>query len=455
MTYIDPEDMFNLNLIDTYKIKIRMATNHRRQTLSKLQEVARNVKERIHKDGRIEYQLERANKTFNTNFTIDQIKNQWANEKDSIIQMTKYEKKIHSLSQENKLLKDSIVNQEEMVSSLEEVITGFPNVGQIYKPVFIEGEDVEKAVLCFADPHIGEIVKPENIVPPLYKEGIEQEKSIHRPWFYGYNTDIALRRCEATIDKTIALIDLERKQRIINECYFLGLGDYVSGIIHAELERNSTDHIMRQVGIAGWVMARMIYELSQNFEKVYVLSVSGNHGRVEKKPYFKDQNTLSFDFMATQIASLFLKNVPNVKINIPHSPVAIVQIENWNYLICHGNNIPSHYGIPWYGIDKFSRDWSVLANSANINIDKVLMGHFHTSTNMPFVRTVGSIKGADEYSIMGLRKPANPSQTIFGVHRSRPETWTREIDYVDIESPTKPLRYILPSGDVWNTWAID
>ena len=67
----------------------------------------------------------------------------------------------------------------------------------------------------------------------------------------------------------------------------LGLGDFVSGLIHEELVESAPDTIIEWVLGGSLVVSQFLLDLCENFEEVEFDGIPGNHGRMTKKPRFK------------------------------------------------------------------------------------------------------------------------------------------------------------------------
>jgi len=222
------------------------------------------------------------------------------------------------------------------------------------------------------------------------------------------------------------------------------LGDIVSGDIHEELVQFGDGVVTDWVYDIAITLALFILDLAREFPVVEVNGISGNHGRMSKKPNFKADVTNNWDMVAYQIISLILEDQPNVVCHFPKSFAMVVDINHFSSLLLHGQYINSYYGVPYYGI---MRTASKLGDLVNINLRRlresgapvetmvfeksptappklpfryIEMGHFHTSAllNNSSVEIImnGSVVGNSEYNLTKLAVGQEPKQWLLFAH---------------------------------------
>ena len=236
-----------------------------------------------------------------------------------------------------------------------------------------------------------------------------------------YNPQIAKDRIlniyEKFINTTIRLED-GYSYNIVNLWL---LGDIVEGIIHDELIGDTP--IVDQVIEVAELLSELVYDLSQRFNKVEVVGVVGNHGRIKQKIHFKNKYS-NFDYLVYKFMEAKCSQLENVTFFIPKSSMCIVQkFGKFNFLLRHGDGKSYSYaGIPVYGIIRqSSKIQQSMSAYKNMYIHYEILGHYHSSMELPkpsgSIIVCGSIKGVDEYSFNNFLFN-EPSQTMLLINES-------------------------------------
>lgn len=275
----------------------------------------------------------------------------------------------------------------------------------------------ESAVLLASCWHIGETVS-------------EQEMGgLNR-----YDFDVFCRRLQHVVDTVVKFTVQNLSAYEFEELHVIHTGDFVSGIIHQELLESNDSNIVEQGTLGAFVFAQALRELSAIFPRVYVTVVPGNHGRLEKQKRFKGKAQLSWDYVAYNYAACLLRDIPNIKFNIPLSFFANLQIRGWNFHISHGDTVKSWAGIPWYGINREAGAWQQIMMRQGTPLHYIVRSHFHTAgtlqTTAGQMILNGSLKGGCEYAL-GIPAFGDPIQLLFGVHEKHGKTWQLDINAKD------------------------
>lgn len=287
----------------------------------------------------------------------------------------------------------------------------------------------EELVLALGDIHAGEVVDA------IEMNGINE-----------YNFDIATRRLKLLVDSVIDISKNKLKGYKFRKLHILGLGDWVSGTIHEELTENANGNIVEWTMNLAYVVAQVIRELAMEFEEIEFVGIVGNHGRMHKKPRFKARY-VNWDFICYQMMSALLANQKNVKCIIPKSFWYIHEVNNYKFLVLHGDNINSSLGIPWYGIQRTVANLKELLASKDQQFDYIVLGHFHNYGLLDRVKgeliVNGSIIGGNEYSVGKMFTSSEACQHFCGVHPTRGMTFRYKINvqHVDMDSEL-PYRYV-------------
>lgn len=259
-------------------------------------------------------------------------------------------------------------------------------------------------LLMLADWHLGEVVDPA------------------QTYGYRYNLAIAEARIKTTVDRTVRLLRENlagvRYPGIVLAC----VGDLVSGSIHGELAESDELEILPSIIRARDLMVGVIDRMREEFGRVFVPTATGNHGRIfDRRPRAKGYAERNADFMIYQLLASHYRDDPAVTIASSKSGESIFQIFGINFLLTHGDQIGAKGGDGLIGsigpIMRGQMKTVRALSTLDVEIDHILMGHYHQTLYLPRVTVGGCLKGPDEYAIRLLRAPVeDPSQTLMLVH---------------------------------------
>ncbi len=405
-------------------------------------------------------------------------------EEEGVKLVIKLEKEIVKLKNERdwlrkkiKLIAETENLNEMVVSEVKRVAKSAPPVPvqKILLPKKEKGITIESAVLELSDIHFDENIKLSET------QGLGV-----------YNALIAARRIQQIVD---TIIKITKKQFLeayhLKELHIFGLGDWVSGTIHEELLRTGQSNIINQAYGLAYILYQALLELAQIFPVVYAHIMGGNHARFEKKPYFKEKY-VNWDTVVGYTLSALLRKQKNIIFNIPLSIIDTVEIENYTFLLTHGDSVRSYGIMPYYGLQRAAsqvelmkggqykenfrkikanikeiqqnfnvnnmeemnqRDLisyikltetifrNILLGSSNL-VDTICMGHFHDNSTLLNGKIMinGSVVGPNEYILakfMGNR----PMQRFFGVHHEKGITWEFKLLLDLTDNDLTGLRY--------------
>jgi len=253
----------------------------------------------------------------------------------------------------------------------------------LVSPKKVADTDPGTPTLFASDWHWGEVVDPRQI------NGTND-----------FNLEIAHRRAKALITTSVDLL----KHHMVRPNYpgivFVLGGDMMSGDIHEELEISNEVPMMPTVLDLWGVLVWCISTLADEFGRVFVPCVTGNHGRATKKPRMKGRNHTSFDWLLYQFLAKRFENDKRVSFLISDGPDAYYKVHNHRYLLTHGDQFRGGDGMigalgPITRGDhkKRSRNMQV-----GMGYDTLLMGHWHQLILLRKLIVNGSLKGYDEYA---------------------------------------------------------
>lgn len=298
------------------------------------------------------------------------------------IQLQELKKERIRLSDEraalNRRLRDE-ARKESMHDLITECAQSLKTEDNKVTPVCVEEEFEKAAILTLSDFHFGlEINEFNNI----------------------YNTDVFYQRLNKILGKTIEYIQLNK----VRTLYVLGLGDYMSGIIHTTTRIENRENIVQQVIKVSEALAQMLTELSK-FVEIYYYDVTDNHGRVfPNKEDWENEDNFSL-FVRWYLDARFKGNgYIHIMQNTYSNEIGVVEIFGRNYAFTHGHR------------DKMSDIVQNLSLMTKKFYDAMFMAHCHhyeaNEVHGTYVYMNGTLSGTDTYANNG-RKTSNPSQNLF------------------------------------------
>lgn len=195
-------------------------------------------------------------------------------------------------------------------------------------------------------------------------------------------------------------------------------GDLGAGIIH---DQESTPLITTQFSAIVHLLLQGITYAAGKYNKVRVVGTSGNHLRLMHKGNKGRQTAQKWDNYSTMIYIALkhaLKSYPNVTVEIPITPYALIEVLGHKYLITHGDTFLSVGNVG----KNVSTD--IIKNKVNDlmsglgPIDCVVVGHVHvplytTLNNGTELVINGTMSGIDPFAqSIGIVKN-NPCQVMF------------------------------------------
>lgn len=278
--------------------------------------------------------------------------------------------------------------------------------------------------VLWSDWHWGETVFPSQI------NGVNE-----------YNLEIADRRARRLVEKTVMLLDsYEVRPEYPGIVVNLG-GDMLTGDIHEELsETNDAPNMVALLDLFG-VLKWCIGTLADRYGNVFVPCVTGNHGRITKKPRAKNRNYTNFDWLLYQFLARHFEGDARIRFFIPDSSDASYKVYGHRYLLTHGDQFRGGDGIIGaLGPIIRGRQKKQSRNSAiDLAFDTMLIGHWHQYIPMLEVIVNGSLKGYDEYAQannFGFQLPIQALWTThhrLGINNMRPVYLEGRADAVNQE----------------------
>lgn len=270
------------------------------------------------------------------------------------------------------------------------------------------------ALFMLSDLHLDEVVRPEEM------QGVN-----------AFNREIADMRLE----KAVTQVPVLAKQFLNSYEYdgavlILG-GDCFSGIIHDELVELNEAPILASLDYWLDPMAAAVELMAEEFKRLLVVGVYGNHGRTNPHKRYKGAAQNNFDwFLYKQLQRHFAAN-ENITWNVPEAPDAYFELYGHKHLVTHGNQANGGSGIsglltPISLLDhrKRKRDSSIPSIGASSHM---WLGHFHQYLPMGQVTINGSLKGYDDFAWAHNFPFEEPQQAFAVITPEHNVTWQTPI----------------------------
>jgi hypothetical protein len=251
--------------------------------------------------------------------------------------------------------------------------------------------------LLLSDLHWGEVVRASEV------DGINE-----------YSTEIARRRLHRVIEKTCDLL----RHHVVGDYPGIVLclgGDLISGAIHDELEQTNDGTVMQQALDLFEHIQAAILRLADEFGKVHLPCVTGNHGRSNRKWQAKRRATLSYEWLVYQFLQRAFADDDRITWNIPDGPDADFDLLGTGYRLTHGDTFKSGDSMigPLGPITRGTLKRSRMAAAMHRPFDHLLLGHWHTLLWGANQITNGSLKGFDEFAMSLSITPEAPAQALW------------------------------------------
>lgn len=305
-----------------------------------------------------------------------------------------------ALGDENARLRKTIAEQDARIEQLELVSRYSGRALQIPKWLTKPAAKRDRAatlVTVLSDTHFDEVVNPSEI------DGRN-----------AYDRTIAELRLERYFQQVIRLSrDYMTGMTYDGVVLMLG-GDLVSGDIHDELLQTNQAQTLDTVLHWSGRLAAGIGLLADEFGRVHVPVVVGNHGRRSRKPKAKGRARDNYDWIIGQLIARQFDGDSRVTFQIPDGTDALVEIHDTRLLLTHGDQVSGGGGIGgiWPPVMRM-----IAKKRVRTAFDAVVMGHWHQLLMAPSAGIVvnGSLKGEDEYASVMNFAPERAQQALFTV----------------------------------------
>lgn len=233
-----------------------------------------------------------------------------------------------------------------------------------------------------------------------------------------YNHDIAVNRIKYTFQTCIDLCKNHMKSPQYDGIVVALGGDLLSGNIHEELSETNEAPILQSTLDLVELLTQGLKALADEFGKVFVPCVVGNHGRLHHKPRAKNRVKDNYEWIIYHILAKHFSDDERVSFHIPESTDVTFNIYSQVFLLTHGDQFRGGSGISGIfsplslGMHRKQKRQQAVGKPFDI----MMLGHWHQYIHTESMIVNGSIKGYDEYAAINNFPFEEPKQALFIVH---------------------------------------
>lgn len=254
------------------------------------------------------------------------------------------------------------------------------------------------ATYQLTDTHFDEVVNPAEV-----------------DYINAYDRAIAEKRLQRWVEKGIVLARDYVAGVEIDGAALFATGDLLSGDIHDELKQSNADHLYSSA--YHWIgrMAWAINEFANEFGKLHIAAVVGNHGRSTRKPVFKGRARSNIEWLMWSVLAREFARDTRITFQVADSMDANVTLYATRYVLTHGDQFHGGSGISGIltpiSLGQYRK--GVRQAATEHPMDVLVMGHFHQLLTLPGLIVGGSMKGYDEYAFGHNLRPEQPQQAFW------------------------------------------
>lgn len=235
-----------------------------------------------------------------------------------------------------------------------------------------------------------------------------------------YNSRVCERRIERFAEKVISLTRIQRADHPVETCRIWCLGDLIEGELIFPGQSHLTEKsLYRQVIVDGpRILVNFVRAMLTEFQKVHVVIVPGNHGKLGGRQHRDYHPETNADRMLGGVAMQLLAGDPRVTFDLAEDMVeggwyAIDNVGGYRTLLFHGDQIQGGLTTE-NNIRKLVLGWK--AGALDGGFDDAFLGHFHVIKRFTFnqtaVRVAGSPESDNAYAVRSFGSKSRPSQHL-------------------------------------------
>lgn len=281
----------------------------------------------------------------------------------------------------------------------------------IEPPTWLTGRGVPSGerggpMTVWSDFHYGEVVNPDEV------GGVN-----------AYDMKIARQRFIRLVDTTI---DLCTNHMGRSKVAYPGIvvclgGDMIGGDIHEELMATNDRTPHQSVNDLTDLLAGGLEKIADQFGRVFVPCVVGNHGRSTRKPRMKGRVFTNYDWSIYCNLERHFRKDKRIQIMVPSETDAYFAVFGHRFLLTHGDSLGVKGGDGIIGVLGPIMRGTLKVGQSEAQIgrafDTLVVCHWHQYITLPGLVVNNAFKGYDEYARLALRaKYSRPSQALWFVH---------------------------------------
>lgn len=262
-----------------------------------------------------------------------------------------------------------------------------------------EGSHRGTLLSLFSDFHVGEVVSPGELAG-----------------YNAYDPAIAEQRLKRFFERQI----LVARQYLAGVDYdgvvMASLGDTISGEIHDEFRQTNELSNYEAVPFAVPLITEGIGMLADEFGRVHVPCVPGNHPRDSKQPRYKKRSAHNADTLIMKLVAANFAGDDRVTFDIPDGISSDFSIYETRFRAEHGDEARGGSGIQgaMLPLALLTHRRRTQASSEGRPFDVLLVGHWHQYMSLVAKGFIcnGAGKGYDEYARGKGFEPEPPQQAL-------------------------------------------
>lgn len=267
-------------------------------------------------------------------------------------------------------------------------------------------------VLFLSDIHYGERVDPEQVL---------QSNEFSR--------ETCKRRVQKVFEMAVTLLKTHLARPEYPGIVLLLGGDMINGALHEDSAfSDEVPPLLQAMEIADLVADGVAF-LTQEFPRVEIRGVPGNHGRLTRRSWAKFYAATNLDWLSYKLLERSVSSLENVECHFPPVRDMNFTVAGRRYRMTHGDQFRGGDGIigplgPVTRGDVRKRHAAALMpEGLGVTYDTLLVGHFHQLMMLPRLIMNGSVKGFDEFAL-SINVPFEPpQQALWTVHPKHGHTW--------------------------------
>lgn len=243
--------------------------------------------------------------------------------------------------------------------------------------------------------------------------------------FPGFSARILQNRVHRLARRVGKITAIHRTAYPIRRLAVFALGDMVHNdrigrvISLDELEKVVMDQVYE---VAVPCFTEFLLAMRQVFSEIDVYTVDGNHGSLGKFAAVKT----NWDNIVYRTTALGLREYPEIRWHIETEKFwQKVQIWKWTFLLVHGDAIPMHLTLPWYGLTTRAMRWQ--GSLPGKKFRYMCLGHFHTASSVDWnemeIFVNGSFVTSNQWVLKKLGLASSTIQWTMGCHPRKGVSW--------------------------------